>query len=72
MRPHHSGAGRRVGSDLYTGQKCYYAGMVSIENDLIDDVREDDIADLLQRVRDFDLASEDDGSVYDQGRARSR
>jgi hypothetical protein len=36
--------------------------MVSVEDDLLDDVREDDIADLLQQARDFDLASEDDAS----------
>jgi hypothetical protein len=36
--------------------------MVSIEDDLLDDVRQDDTADLLQRARDFDLASEDDPS----------
>jgi predicted ABC-type transport system involved in lysophospholipase L1 biosynthesis ATPase subunit len=62
MRPLHSGAGRRVGSDLFTGSKCYNAGMVSIEGDLLDDVREDDIADLLQRARDIVFASEDDAS----------
>ena len=36
-----------------------HAGMVRIEADLLDDVREHDIADLLQRARDFDSASED-------------
>jgi hypothetical protein len=36
--------------------------MVSIEDDLLDDVREDEITDLLQRARDIDFASEDDAS----------
>jgi hypothetical protein len=36
--------------------------MVSVEADLLDDVREDDIADLIQRARDIDFASEEDAS----------